>query len=284
MTSPALLTRAEGIIDASGVPARIEALLPAGVRHRQLSVRTLLLGMLLTLADRRPAYLTETHAALTALPGADQARLGVMQDWKTGPHQLTYRQVERTFGLVADALAKDDPDGAPADVLARICDDLLEASIPARHKNTSTALAVDWTDMETFSRPPHRGTKECADPEASWGHRNSNLPGPKGELFFGYFLSAATMAREEQGPAVPELARRMTLTSCHLDPARALGRASHFPDCGSFRVSSGKDGITWQENTGNSLLSSVKKRPVWSWKLQGRSWRLPANSGLTRPR
>ena len=62
------------------------------------------------------------------------------------------------------------------------------------------------------------------------------------------------------------------------------GRASHFPDCGSFRVSSGKDEITWQENTGNSLLSSVRKRPVWSWKHQGRSWRLPANSGLTRPR
>jgi hypothetical protein len=51
----------------------------------------------------------------------------------------------------------------------------------------------------------------------------------------------------------------------------AIGRASHFPDCGSFRVSTGKDGITWQVNTGNSLLSSVKKRPVWSWKHQGRS-------------
>jgi hypothetical protein len=222
MTSPALLTWLEGVIDASGSAPRIEALLPAGVRHRQLSARTLLLGMLLTLADRRPAYLTGAHAALTALPGADQVRLGVMQDWKTGPHQLTYRQVERTFNLVADALAKEQPDGAPSDVLARICDDLLEASIPAQHKQASTALAVDWTDVETFSRPPHRGTKECADPEASWGHRNSNLPGPKGELFFGYYLSAATMMAEERGPAVPELARRMTLTSCHLDPARAL--------------------------------------------------------------
>jgi hypothetical protein len=30
------------------------------------------------------------------------------------------------------------------------------------------------------------------------------------------------MTREEHGPAVPELARRMTLTSCALDPARAL--------------------------------------------------------------
>jgi hypothetical protein len=30
------------------------------------------------------------------------------------------------------------------------------------------------------------------------------------------------MTREEHGPAVPELARRMTMTSCRLDPARAL--------------------------------------------------------------
>jgi transposase InsO family protein len=41
-------------------------------------------------------------------------------------------------------------------------------------------------------------------------------------MFFGYFLSAAVMAAEENGPPVPELARRMTLTSCHLDPVRAL--------------------------------------------------------------
>ena len=217
-----LLGRLEEIIDGSGVAPRAEALLPIGVRHRQLRVRTLILGMMLALADDRPAHLTRVHAALTVLPAEDQARLGVTENWETGPHQLTYRQTERTFNLLADALAKDHPRGAPSDHLAGVCDDLLEASIPGPCKDTSTALAVDWTDVETFSRPPPRGTKECADPEASWGHRNSNLPGPKGELFFGYYHSAATMAREETGPPVPELARRMTLTTCHLDPARAL--------------------------------------------------------------
>jgi hypothetical protein len=212
----------EDITDASGVAPRIEALLPSGVRRRQLKVRTLLTGMLLALADRRPAHLTEVHTALTALPGHDQARLGVMQDWKTGPHQLTYRQVERTFNLVVDALARQHPDGAPSDELGRTCDDLLEASIPPGYKQAATALAVDWTDVESFSRPPRHGSTECADPEAAWGHRNSNLPGPRGEMFFGYYLSVATMTREETGPQVPELARRMTLTSCHLDPVRAL--------------------------------------------------------------
>ena len=182
MTGPATLTRIEDSTGGSGVAPRIEALLPAGVRHRQLRVRTLILGMQLTLDDRRPACLTEIRKALIALPGTGQVRLGVIEDWNNGPHQLTCRQTERTFSLVADALDKQHPGGAPSDNLAGVCDDLLEASIPAQYKDASTALAVDWTDVETFSRPPRHGTTQCADPEASWGHRNSNLPGPKGEM------------------------------------------------------------------------------------------------------
>ena len=175
-----------------------------------------------TQRHHRPAHLTRVRDALTALPADDQARLGVTEDWKTGPHQLTYRQTERTFGLAADALAKDVPDGLPPDILAAICDELLEASIPEEHKHASTTLAVDWTDVETFSRPPSRGSSDCADPEASWGHRSGGGPGQDSELFFGYYASAATMMREERGPPVPELARRMTVSSCHADPARAL--------------------------------------------------------------
>ena len=143
----------EEIIDASGVAPRIEAALPIGVRARQLSVRTLLAGMCLAQADHRPAHLTRVHQALISLPGDDQRRLGVTADWKHGPHLLTYRQTERTFGLVTDALAKDEPDGLPPDVLQRACDDLLEASIPEEFKQASSSLAVDWTDLESFSGP-----------------------------------------------------------------------------------------------------------------------------------
>jgi hypothetical protein len=212
----------EDIIDASGAAGAIEELLPAGVRRRQLGVRTLLLGMLLALADGRPAQLTRVHAALTSLPEPDQARLGVTAAWKHGPHQLTYRQTEYTFHLVVTALSKTEPDGAPSGSLTSVCDDLLEASIPDPHKHLTGSLAVDWTDVETWSRPPRHGSSHCADPEASRGHRNTNLPGPKGELFFGYYLSAAVMTCHEHGAAVPELARRMTVCSCSLDPPRAL--------------------------------------------------------------
>ena len=140
----------EAIVDASGIAPLIEELLPHGVRSRQLSTRTSLIGMMLTLDDGRPAHLTRLHQALTHLPEADQARLGVLQGWKNGPHQLTYRQTEHTFHLVMTALSKHQPDGAPAASLQALCDALLEASIPAAHKNTSSALAADWTDARNL--------------------------------------------------------------------------------------------------------------------------------------
>jgi hypothetical protein len=212
----------EAVIDASGAAPRIEAMLPIGVRPRQLKVRTLLAGMCLAQADHRPAHLTRVHQALTSLPEDEQRRLGVITEWKHGPHRLTYRQAERTFGLVADALAGDEPDGLPSGRLQRICDDLLEASVPDQFKDASSSLAVDWTDLESFSRPPPRGASDCADPEASWGHRKNNLLRSENELFYGYYLSAAVMMPEENGPAVPELARRATVSSCRHDPVRAF--------------------------------------------------------------
>jgi hypothetical protein len=212
----------EDIIDASGAAARIEVLLPAGVRPRQLTVRALLAGMCLAQADHRPAHLTRVHQALTALREEDQQRLGVLADWKHGPHQLTYRQTEYTFSLVTGALGKDEPDGLPSPALQAVCDDLLEASVPARFKDASRSLAVDWTDLESFSRPPPRGTSDCADPEASWGHRKNNLLRGENELYYGYYLSAAVMTPGENGPAVPEFARRATLPACRHDPVRAF--------------------------------------------------------------
>lgn len=217
-----MLRRLEAVLDASGAAGVIEALLPAGGRPRQLSARTLLLGVLLALADDRPAHLTRAHQALLALPETDQRRLGVLTDWPAGPHRLTYRQTERTYRLMVSALAKDTPDGVPSERLSQVTDALTEASIPTRHSSATTALAVDWSDLETFAKPPRVKNGHCADPEASWGHRRGDGPGQKDEPFFGYYLQAATMVEEEHGPAVPELARRILLTSCRHDPPRAF--------------------------------------------------------------
>ena len=111
------------------------------MRRRQLSVRTLLAGMCLAQAGHRPAHLTRVHQALTSLPGDDQRRLGGTADWKHGPHLLTYRQTERTFGLVADAAGTDVPDGLPSGPLQGICDALLEASVPGQFTGAGTCHA-----------------------------------------------------------------------------------------------------------------------------------------------
>lgn len=216
------LGRLEAIIDASGVAPRIEALLPTGGRPRQLRVRTLLVGMLAALADGRPAHLSRVYAALVGLGQAERTRLGIVVLWRTGPHLLTYRQVERTFGVVAQALAKEKPDGAPSNALSGVVDALVEASVADEYKDQSSALAVDWSDHESFSRPPVTKGGPCGDTEASWGHRRGNGPGQRHELFFGYYLQGATMVNEEGGPAVAELARRILVTSAHLDPPRAF--------------------------------------------------------------
>ena len=143
---------------ASGISA-VELLKPLGAEYALFGIvdrsETIGPGMLLVLADHRPARLTRVRQALAHLPEADQRRLGVLTDWKTGPHLLTYRQTERTFGLAARALEKDNPDGTPSQILARICDDLLEASIPGPFKHASTALAVSSMalDLPLAGRP-----------------------------------------------------------------------------------------------------------------------------------
>ncbi len=221
------LTVLEEIIDQAGAAPRIEAMLPIGVRARQLTARTLLAGMCLAQADHRPAHLTRVHQVLTALSEDDQRRLGVIADWKHGPHQLTYRQTEYTFGLAADALAKDQPGGLPSGPLQHACDDLLEASVPAEFKDASTSLAVDWTDLDSFSRPPPARGGNCADPEASWGHRKNNVLRSQDELFYGYYFSAGIMMPEENGPAVPELAPAMPAAGIPLGDVLADSGYAH---------------------------------------------------------
>ena len=210
------------VLDAAGVAPSIEALLPAGVRPRQLGVRTLLLGVLLTQAEHRPAHLSRIHAALVGLGDADRRRLGVVVDWKRGPHALSYRQVERTFSLVTSALGKGRGDGVPTQVLQGVLDALVEASVPDASKQASSSLAVDWTDVESFSTRRTKPDGAYADKEAAWGHRKGGGPGEKDELFFGYYLSLATMVGDEGAPVVPELVRRMHLTSCSHDPVPAM--------------------------------------------------------------
>jgi hypothetical protein len=247
------VSRVEEIVDASGAAERIEVLLPVGVRPRQLRARTLLIGMVLAMLAGCDALLTNILRTLLELSEADRRRLGAIAQWNDAEHQLTYRQLEYTYRLISRALAKQQPDGTPSEALSDVIDALLEASVQVLGEPATSSYAVDWTGHETWSRPPpkpgaaHEPHTEPAadheqpanpdpepatapdahqqpdererrrDREASWGHRNTNHPA-RNETFFGYYLQAVTAVRDEHGPDVPELARRMHLASCRHDP------------------------------------------------------------------
>ena len=220
------LAHIEALLDEPGLAAAIgdlEAALPLGVRPRQLAVRTLLVGLVGCLTEgHQNAYLSDAHAVLISLDHADKVRLGVITSWRNGPHELTYRQVEYTMHVLGRALAKDAPDGAPSEGLQELCDHLVEASIPLVYKDASSSYAIDWTDVESFSRPPAEADGPCADPEAHLGHRRGDGPGQKDELFFGYYGSLMVMVPEEGRAKVPELIRRARLASCRIDPVPGL--------------------------------------------------------------
>ena len=163
------LSALEGILDASGIAPRAEALLPSGARRRQLAVRTLLLGMLLALADGRPAHLTRVHQALAGLPGGEQRRLGVLAGWKDGPHLLTCRQAEYAFSLVTAALGRGQPDGPPPPALQAACDGLLEASIPGQFEGRRPLAGRRLERPGNLLPAPAARDRRLAGPEASWG-------------------------------------------------------------------------------------------------------------------
>ena len=207
------------MLDRAAVVEAIEARLARGPRARQLSVRTLVLGVLLCLADDRPAHLTRVHQALCSLGESDRRRLGVSAEWRGRRHVLTYRQVEYTFGLVVRCLAKDEPDGLPSAALDEVTDALLEATIV--DATSCSSLAIDWSDLESPAKPASKNG-EGPDREASWGHRRGGRPGEHDELFFGYYFSLATMVADDAGRPVPELVRRLLVSSCHHDPVPAF--------------------------------------------------------------
>jgi hypothetical protein len=220
------LARVEAVLSDAKLDAELsslEARLPIGVRPRQCSVRTLFIGMLCCLCEgHQSAHLSAVLAALCGLCDHDKERFGVLADWHGVPHLLTYRQVTYTACLLDATLRKDRPDGAPSKLLQQLCDALVESSIPARYKVASSSYAIDWTDIASFARPPSEPDGPCADPEAGWGHRRGDQPGRSDELFFGYYGSLMTMVRDDSGPAVPELVRRVRLSSCRVDPVSSF--------------------------------------------------------------
>lgn len=236
----------EAAIAASGVAATLEAHMPCGGRHRQLPARTVLSAMAFAIDEGRPAHLRAGWRTLLDLPAATRLRLGAATTRTGILSDVTYRQFSHahrtmvgavdpapvpSFRGVAEAgraahlaAARDGVDAEAAEVrLIFVLDRLVEASVPHRYRAMSRSLAVDWTDHETWSRPRAKDDPEPAnDPTASWGHAKRNAPGAVDHLFFGYYGQVATMVADENGPAVPELVRRIAFAAPSTDPAAVM--------------------------------------------------------------
>jgi hypothetical protein len=204
--------------------------------------------MAFAIDEGHPAHLVAGWRTLQELACKTRRRLGAAITSTGTLHEASYRQFSHahremvktidaspvpSFRGVAhddrathlDALRAGIDAEAKEERLSFVLDQLVEASVPNRYKAATHALAVDWTDHETWSRP--RAVDDpvpAPDPTASWGHAKRNAPGAKDQLFFGYYGQVATMVREERGPEVPELVRRVAFASPRTDPPTAMAK------------------------------------------------------------
>ena len=236
----------EATIARSEVAGLLEAHMPKGGRPRQLPAHTLLCAMAFAIDEGRLAHLAAGWRTLQGLPSATRLRLRAALTRTGTLHDATYRQFSHAHRTMVGAIdpapvpsyrgvtegdraahleaVRDNIDTeAQEERLQSVLDQLVEASIPARYKGGSRSLAVDWTDHETWSRPRAKDDPVPApDPTASWGHAKRNAPGAKDHLFFGYYGQVATMVKEERGPNLPELVRRIAFHSPRTDPPAAM--------------------------------------------------------------
>jgi hypothetical protein len=230
------LAVAENLIDTSGVVPILDSLMPTGVKRRQLSVRTVLLGFLLTARKKQPLYLTNVIENLRELPVDVQRRLGVVAVIQgfSGEHAATYRQCEDTFRRLMLVL---DPEYVPASrsrttqrgpiqnrcererLLTEVCD-RLHFAILSLSPVSSSCLSVDWSDAEAWGRGGRR-RKPPTDPTAGWKRRPAKVPhldaptkrGKKqGQAYFGWQEQLLVLARDEGGARVPEFILMSELT------------------------------------------------------------------------
>jgi hypothetical protein len=203
------------VVDDSGLPAQIDALLAASRsprgRKRELSSRALLLGLFLV-AEGGRLHLKRVPAALNALPRDLKRELGMTRN-----NGVTMRQVQRLYALVTAVLDKQGHDYAQDRF-----NDLLTPTIPVECDET-TSIAIDSTDIHAFARTynikdPITGqvTKMTTDKDAHWRGRSEDKRWKA--PFFGYDLTVAVAVKELSGPDVPVVARAIRFRPATQDP------------------------------------------------------------------
>ena len=146
--------------------------------------------------------------------------------------------------------------------------------MPAEFKKMTTALAVDWSDLESFSCPPVEKGGPSADPEASWGRRKSDVPGQKDELFFGYELPQRRWSKKKAGPPSPSSA-----AASSSPPVRSTRRRAFVPVLRTMATS----GIPIGDVLADSGYAH-RRAEHWAVPLRQMGARLVMDLHPTRPR
>ena len=237
------------MLDRSGVTEMLEEAVSSSGPPRQLTFRTVLLGILLSISNSKVAHLSAAYRCLCDLSVIDQVRLGVARPGRDGLKTASYRMFEHSFNAMMKPI---DPSPVPSfrgvaplkrpghlakkragiettakeTMLVGLIDALLEASVP-KAKREHRCLAVDWTDHESWARPKDKLSEEIsADPDAAWGHAKRNAPGAKDALFWGYYAQVAVVACEEGAEKPdPELIYRVVVKSASIEPADEMAGA-----------------------------------------------------------
>ena len=232
------IRRAESIIDRSGLVDELEALLrpvdPVSGRHigrpRDISVRTFLVGVLLTAGHGKNLHLRQVHRNLTRdISRTQQARLGVRferRGERLGSHKrvLTYNHFSRLLCAITrkvTATVDAEGDDASAAYLQSIIDRLIAASIAAGPA-PSGHWAIDGSGVDTWANGL-KSEKRRADRDAQWGYRTPTPQKSMSDKFFGYDLYGLTTVPLQRGDGSdhPNLIGRIVVRPAASDDAEA---------------------------------------------------------------
>lgn len=234
------LTDLAGIVDRSGLAAFFDSRLVSHTadgapqrrgRPRALSVRTLLIGLILTAADDREMHLTRVRANLNALNRREIEVLGIPTAERKALGSFTDRQISYLWNRMV-ACVDPSPHFAATN-LVDLPDDEQEAEMTRRSTELQSVLdalvgasaddfatggsfAIDWTYLASWARRRRRGTPS-PDPDASMVYVEGGLE-PK-HFLFGYQVHALVNIPTMNGSQTPEVCARIKLAPASANPA-----------------------------------------------------------------
>jgi hypothetical protein len=250
------------VIDSSGVPERIEALVHATTgRPRTLRVRALLVALLLLAADDRPLHLkAATKLLFCRLSASWREQLGIKGEANTKKSFLArYRQVRYLFHLAIsvidpsldvknrvisqaqlDSMRKklsEEEIAVRRKRLFAVMQDLVEASVkvcdPDELASFDGSVGLDATVVALFSRGPSvRSGTSASDPDGGWYVREGDhrdVTGPKQKLlrkvYWALEATIVIMGRPPMTvPTHPNLVLAVSLGRPGCDPGASAVR------------------------------------------------------------